>query len=265
MNLWPNRFIPSSRAKNAARTVAFWLSCAALAGIAVLAWSANLTRLAQPDRTLVQKVNATSDDSNRQGHRYDIVERVDTVDRKSITTDRSGTVRMTDNSSFSPGLWPEIQAPAGELLNRAWRVVSQPFTHQRVSVFTNDMRPRYDEAMVLLTRGKKREAQLAFKTFVETYSDERLSGNAHFWIGDIALEESDFKEAAVAFSQVLKRFPLNSKAPDAMLKLGISLQALNANKEACTTFRAIRARYPAASDDVMKLAAARYAQLKCGD
>ena len=40
------------------------------------------------------------------------------------------------------------------------------------------------------------------------------------------------------------------RAPDALLRLGVSLDALGAKEQACATFQEVTRKYPAASPDV---------------
>jgi tol-pal system protein YbgF len=92
---------------------------------------------------------------------------------------------------------------------------------------------------------------------------DELSGSAQFWVGEIAFTQKDYKAAVTAFADVIKRFPKATKAPDAMLKLGLSLFELNQKKEACTTLGAIKSKFPTAPKPVLDRAAKRYADAKC--
>ena len=45
-----------------------------------------------------------------------------------------------------------------------------------------------------------------------------------------------------------KEYPDATKAPDMLLKLGVSLKALKQHDVACATFKEVNKRYPRASD-----------------
>ena len=124
-------------------------------------------------------------------------------------------------------------------------------------------RQQYDAAMELLTRAQYSEAQSAFRGFVATNPKDELAGPAQYWVGDIAFTQKDYQGAAKSFADVLKRYSKTAKAPDAMLKLGLSLMELGQKKESCTTFGAIKAKYPNASKTVLDRAARRAAEAKC--
>ena len=124
-------------------------------------------------------------------------------------------------------------------------------------------RQQYDAAMELLSRAQYVESQSAFRTFVAANPKDELAGMAQFWAGEIAFTQKDYKGAITSFADVLKRFPKTPKAPDAMLKLGLSLLELNQKKEACTTLGAVKQKFPKASKPILDRAAKRYAEAKC--
>jgi tol-pal system protein YbgF len=124
-------------------------------------------------------------------------------------------------------------------------------------------RQQYDASMELLSRAQYVEAQSAFKAFVAANPKDELAGMAQFWAGEIAFTQKDYKGAVTSFADVLKRFPKTPKAPDAMLKLGLSLLELNQKKEACTTLGAVKQKFPKAPKPILDRAAKRYAEAKC--
>lgn len=124
-------------------------------------------------------------------------------------------------------------------------------------------RQQYDAAMDLLSRAQYVEAQAAFRSFVAANPKDELSGSAQFWVGEISFTQKDYKAAVTAFADVIKRFPKAAKAPDAMLKLGLSLLELNQKKEGCTTLGAVKSKFPTAPKPVLDRAAKRYADAKC--
>lgn len=127
-----------------------------------------------------------------------------------------------------------------------------------------DPRTQYDAAMEMLSKAEYTEAQTSFRNFVLANPTNELAGPAQYWVGDISFTQKDYGGAAKAFADVLKRFPKTSKAPDAMLKLGLSLMQLGQKSEGCTTLGAIKAKYPAANPSILSRAAQRFKESKCG-
>jgi len=123
---------------------------------------------------------------------------------------------------------------------------------------------QYDGAMDLLSRAQYAEAQGAFRAFVAANPADQLAGPAQFWVGDIAFTQKDYQGSAKAFADVLKRYGKTAKAPEAMLKLGLSLVELGQKKEGCTTLGALKAKYPTAAKPLLDRAAKRSAEAGCG-
>ena len=124
-------------------------------------------------------------------------------------------------------------------------------------------RQQYDAAMDLLSRAQYAEAQTAFRVFVAANPGDELAGPAQYWVGDIAFTQKDYQGAAKAFASVLKSYGKTARAPDAMLKLGLSLLELGQKKEGCTTLGAIKSKYPSANKAIFDRAARRAAEIKC--
>ena len=124
-------------------------------------------------------------------------------------------------------------------------------------------RQQYDAAMELLTRAQYIEAQSSFKSFVAANPKDELAGPAQYWVGEVSFTQKDYKSAAQAFADVIKRFPKTQKAPDAMLKLGLSLLELDQKKQGCTVLGAIKGRYPTAGKTILDRAAKRTTEAKC--
>lgn len=124
-------------------------------------------------------------------------------------------------------------------------------------------RQQYDAAMELLSRAQYAEAQSAFRGFVVTNPADELAGPAQYWVGDIAFTQKDYGGAAKSFADLLKRYAKTPRAPDAMLKLGLSLMELGQKKEGCTTLGAIKSKYPNANKAVLDRAAKRATEAQC--
>jgi tol-pal system protein YbgF len=123
---------------------------------------------------------------------------------------------------------------------------------------------QYDGAMDLLSRAQYAEAQGAFRAFVAANPADQLAGPAQFWVGDIAFTHKDYQGSAKAFADVLKRYSKTAKAPEAMLKLGLSLVELGQKKEGCTTLGALKVKYPTAAKPLLDRAAKRSVEAGCG-
>src|SRR3546814_4312161 len=71
-------------------------------------------------------------------------------------------------------------------------------------------------------------------------------------LGETYYVRGNYQQAAVTFAEGFETYPDNSKAPDNLLKLGMSLASLGSTQDACGTFTVLLDRYadaPARSDE----------------
>lgn len=109
---------------------------------------------------------------------------------------------------------------------------------------------QYEYATGLLQRGAYAEAEIALKSFVGQYPKDPLAGNAQYWLGETYYVRSDFKNASVAFAEGYQKYPKSQKAPDNLLKLGMSLGQTGRKKDACTAFSQLDKQFPDASQAI---------------
>jgi tol-pal system protein YbgF len=92
---------------------------------------------------------------------------------------------------------------------------------------------------------KKYPAALdAFASFLMHWPDHPNADNAMYWRGECYFAEGDWAHAAEQFDGVMARFPNGNKAPDALLKLGMSKQHLGDGAGAKAAFAQLRKDYP---------------------
>lgn len=105
-------------------------------------------------------------------------------------------------------------------------------------------REHYDAAFDLLRTKRFDEAEAAFADFIQRYPEHELAGNAQYWLGETYYVRQDYEGAAGAFLEGYKKYRGSSKAPDNLLKLGMTLTRLDQKKDACAVFDELRDRYP---------------------
>ncbi len=122
---------------------------------------------------------------------------------------------------------------------------------------------RYAFARALLTRLNYDAAQVAFTEFLAEHGDHVLAGNAQYWLGETYYVRRNYSDAASAFIEGYQKFPEGSKAPDNLLKLGMSLAALEQKSDACATFAELLSRFEDADDNLTRRATQEQARIKC--
>ena len=122
---------------------------------------------------------------------------------------------------------------------------------------------RYRFAIGQLRQARYDEAAAAFREFLKSHPDGRFAGNAHYWLGETYYAQQKFRLAAIRFADGFKKFPEHPKAPDNLLKLGMSLAHLKKTGEACASLAELKRRYPSAPGYVKRKAARERKRLGC--
>ena len=94
----------------------------------------------------------------------------------------------------------------------------------------------YENALNDLKANKLGDAEKKFSQFLGSFADDKLAGNAQYWLGEVYYKQQNFAKAAVAFKDGYSKYPDGSKGPDCLLKLGLTMKALDKKTEACTAF-----------------------------
>lgn len=112
----------------------------------------------------------------------------------------------------------------------------------------------YKQAQKLMYDKKYPEANDAFQAFVKQYPDDTLAVNALYWSGEIFLLQGDLDNALNSFRTVVTKHPDHQKVPDAMYKLGYTLDKQGKTAEAKGWMKKVIDQYTGKADTVVRLA-----------
>jgi tol-pal system protein YbgF len=118
-------------------------------------------------------------------------------------------------------------------------------------VLEEDPKTQYDRAYGYIVDGNYQMAEAGFRRFLEQNGSSPLAGDAHFWLGESLYARGDFRDAADAFLTTYRDYPASKKAPESLLKLGLSLEGLGETDAACATYRELEKKFPAAPAALM--------------
>ena len=121
----------------------------------------------------------------------------------------------------------------------------------------------YDRAFGLLRQANYEGAEGAFRKFIDKYPKDSLAHNANYWFAETYYVRGMFGDAAVAFANAYKHDPSGPKAPDSLLKLSMSLAGVEKVKDACSTLKALKQKYPKASSIIKDRTKSEWNRLKC--
>jgi tol-pal system protein YbgF len=106
----------------------------------------------------------------------------------------------------------------------------------------------YNNALRDYNAGKNDLAKQEFSDYVKFYPNTDLSGNAYFYLAELAYKEGNFQEAVTNYDQVLQNFPTGNKAPSADLKKGFALIELGKKDDGIVELRHVIERYPRSNE-----------------
>ncbi len=112
----------------------------------------------------------------------------------------------------------------------------------------------YEAAINQLKRGQFDVAEADFANFLQRYPTHNLAGNAQYWLGETFYVRGAYRQAAEAFLTGYSTYSGSTKAPDSLLKLGMTLAALGQQEQACATLGELNRRFPSATQAVKQRA-----------
>lgn len=137
-----------------------------------------------------------------------------------------------------------------------------PDAIETVSLGAETPEKLYERSNESLLRRQFDDAETGFQSFIDKYPDHNLAGSAQFWLGETFYAQGDYRQAAKNFLAGYKNYPKSRRAPDSLLKLGISLNKLGQTQQACASFGALGGQYPNAVD-AKKRAQAEFKRAAC--
>ena len=121
----------------------------------------------------------------------------------------------------------------------------------------------YKEGLEFLKAQNYNKAEASFDSVLRRFPQDKLAGNAQFWLGEVYYSQGQYKEAAVAFGKVYKNYKEGPKGADGLLKLGMSMAQMNNKEAACEAFINMQQEFPKAEERITKKAAEEAKKLGC--
>ncbi len=122
---------------------------------------------------------------------------------------------------------------------------------------------QYKFAFNILLQNDYDQAERAFRAYIDKYPNDPRTENARYWLAETYYVRDKFEPASTAFAEAYQKAPTGQKAPDNLLKLGMSLAKLNKPREACATFDRLGQQFPNAPGTVKSRATAEKNRLNC--
>ena len=122
---------------------------------------------------------------------------------------------------------------------------------------------QYEFAVSFMKIGDYETAEFALKEFIEKNKGDDLAGNAQYWYGETFRIRQLYSDAATAYLDGYQNYPKSKKAPDNLLKLGITMVQLGEKDQGCKMISGVKKEYPKASKSVLQKAQYEQKKFKC--
>ena len=122
---------------------------------------------------------------------------------------------------------------------------------------------QYEFAVSFMKIGDYETAEVALKEFINKNKDHDLTGSAQYWYGETFRIRQLYSDAATAYLDGYQNYPKSKKAPDNLLKLGITMVQLGEKDQGCKMIIGLEKEYPKASKSVLQKAQYEQKKFKC--
>ncbi len=122
---------------------------------------------------------------------------------------------------------------------------------------------QYEFATSFLKVGDYNMAEKAFREFVLTNPENKLSGNAQYWYAETFRIRQLYTDAASAYLEGYQKYPKSEKAPINLLKLGVSLVQIGEKDQGCLMIAGVKQQYPNATQSVLQKAKYEEKKFEC--
>ncbi|MDC0529697.1 tol-pal system protein YbgF [Pelagibacteraceae bacterium] len=122
---------------------------------------------------------------------------------------------------------------------------------------------QYEFAVSFMKIGDYETAEFALKEFIDKNKDHDLAGSAQYWYGETFRIRQLYSDAATAYLDGYQNYPKSKKAPDNLLKLGMTMVQLGEKDQGCKMISGLKKEYPKATKSVLQKAQYEQKKFKC--
>ena len=197
------------------------------------------------------------------------------VDTNSLT--KLPTDATTDKEKILPGstqpqdlgtvsykdMTNESESQSIQSIDATKTVVTETFQSEEKILPDGTPENQYEFATSFLKVGDYNMAERAFREFVDTNPEHKLSGNAQYWYAETFRIRQLYTDAASAYLEGYQKYPKSEKAPINLLKLGVSLVQIGEKDQGCLMISGVKKQYPEATQSVLQKAKYEEKKFEC--
>ncbi|HET7764550.1 MAG TPA: tol-pal system protein YbgF [Burkholderiales bacterium] len=210
--------------------------------------------------------------SQTDARQKSIEERLAAIDAKLGQMDSSGQNRVLDLAQLIEALKQDMAKLRGQIevlanqtetlerrqkdlyvdLDNRLRKIEQTQTQLQDKMSQGERsaaaeKQAYETALNQFKLGNYQLSITNFQNFMTNFSSSELLPSAQYWIGNAYYAMRDYKSAIAAQQKVVRLWPENAKAPDALLNIASAQTELGQSREARETLRNLVKKYPSSS------------------
>jgi len=197
--------------------------------------------------------------------RFSDLETSDTESKKTkvkkILPGSSQPADFGENQGYSVSNLPEKQETSS--IESAQTVITEEPEKKESLLPDKPPKEQYEFAVSFMKIGDYETAEFALKEFIQKNKDHDLAGNAQYWYGETFRIRQLYSDAATAYLDGYQNYPKSKKAPDNLLKLGITMVQLGEKDQGCKMISGVKKEYPKASKSVLQKAQYEQKKFKC--
>ncbi len=186
------------------------------------------------------------------------------IEKKKVKKNLPGSSKPADfgvNPGYSVTNLPERQE-TNSIESAQTVILEEP--EKKESLLPNKPpNEQYEFAVSFMKIGDYETAEFALKEFIEKNKDDDLAGNAQYWYGETFRIRQLYSDAATAYLDGYQNYPKSNKAPDNLLKLGITMVQLGEKDQGCKMISGVKKEYPKAKKSVLQKAQYEQKRFKC--
>ena len=157
----------------------------------------------------------------------------------------------------------ESESQSIQSIDATKTVVTETFQSEEKILPDDTPENQYEFATSFLKVGDYNMAERAFREFVDTNPEHKLSGNAQYWYAETFRIRQLYTDAASAYLEGYQKYPKSEKAPINLLKLGVSLVQIGEKDQGCLMISGVKKQYPEATQSVLQKAKYEEKKFEC--
>jgi tol-pal system protein YbgF len=197
--------------------------------------------------------------------RFSDLENLDPEDKKTkakkVLPGSSQPADFGANPGYSVTSLPDKQETSS--IESAQTVITEEPEERESLLPDKPPKEQYEFAVSFMKIGDYETAEFALKEFIQKNKEHDLAGNAQYWYGETFRIRQLYSDAATAYLDGYQNYPKSKKAPDNLLKLGITMVQLGEKDQGCKMITGVKKEYPKASKSVLQKAQYEQKKFKC--